>query len=48
MFVFLVRLYSLGDGEDVVIVHLTPDDKFYALGADCPHEGMTDQPSKSC
>ncbi|XP_038044262.1 uncharacterized protein HI_0077-like [Patiria miniata] len=32
------RLYSLGQEEDVVIVRLAPD-KFYALGADCPHEG---------
>ncbi|XP_071788985.1 uncharacterized protein [Asterias amurensis] len=31
------RLYSVGGDEDVVIVHRV--DTFYALGADCPHEG---------
>ncbi len=31
----------MGGDEDVVIVHRRSDDIFYALGADCPHEGMT-------
>ncbi|XP_033625432.1 uncharacterized protein HI_0077-like [Asterias rubens] len=31
------RLYSVGGDEDVVVVHRV--DTFYALGADCPHEG---------
>lgn len=39
-FLFTLTRFYADDGEDIVLIYSKRNDKFYALGAVCSHEGI--------
>lgn len=44
-FNFTITRFYADDGEDIVLIYSKRNDRFYALGAVCSHEGTNTQKS---